>query len=195
MFEQRRRQKTINIAVTGAAGVGKSSFINAIRDRKADDADGAAVDIVESTSEITPYIHPVHNNLVFWDLPGVGTPNFPRATYFKAVNIKHYDFFLILSAGRFREDDLWLAKEVKKQRKEFYFVRTQVELDVYKDRRSHPKSYSKRKVFDKIRGNSEHNLAEGGFPNATIFLIDCYNTRFSHDFENLKTFLISKVIY
>lgn len=184
----------INIAVTGAAGVGKSSFINAIRKVTADDEGGADVDIVESTTEITPYEHPVHDKLVFWDLPGVGTPHFPRKNYFRRVHFKRYDFFLILSAGRFRDDDLWLAKEVERQGKEFYFVRTQVEIDVNKDRLAHPKTHGKRKVIGKIRRNCENNLAERGFRGSTIFLIDCYNASFCHDFENLETFLISKVV-
>ncbi|XP_053385775.1 interferon-inducible GTPase 1-like [Mercenaria mercenaria] len=96
----------LNIAITGASGVGKSSFINAIRGLTADDEGGAHVDVVEATKDVKPYTHPENENMVFWDLPGVGTPKFPREKYLKIMNFDSFDFFLILAAGRFKNNDL-----------------------------------------------------------------------------------------
>ena len=62
----------------GISGVGKSSFINAIRGLNADDVGSAAVGLTETTTQITAYTHPDNPHIKFWDLPGVGTDRFPR---------------------------------------------------------------------------------------------------------------------
>jgi predicted GTPase len=61
---------TLNIAVTGNSGVGKSTLINTIRSLRAYDHGAAAVNVIECTTEPTPYIHPENENLKLWDLPG-----------------------------------------------------------------------------------------------------------------------------
>ena len=110
-----------NIAIVGSSGSGKSSFINAIRNITADDEGGAAVDVNECTKEPTPYCHPTNGNLKLWDLPGVGTPNFPKdSEYLENVKFNRYDFFLIFSSTRFTEDDNWLAEQIQSKNKIFF---------------------------------------------------------------------------
>ena len=95
MLERKRDEwKTIplNVAVIGNSGVGKSSFINAIRGLTADDEEGAAVGSTEITAEIRSYPHPNNTMLKFWDLPGVGTDCFPRSTYLADIEVDKYDF-------------------------------------------------------------------------------------------------------
>ncbi|XP_053385217.1 interferon-inducible GTPase 1-like [Mercenaria mercenaria] len=181
----------LNIAITGESGVGKSSFINAIRGISADDDGGAYVDVVEATTEIKPYKHPKNKSLLLWDLPGVGTPRFPRSSYLKRVNFEKYDFFLILSAGRFREDDLWLAKEIQSLKKNFHFVRTQMDVEMEKDKKGHPKTHSKRKVIEKVRIDCTKNLKEHGLTNSSVYLIDNYSP-LDFDFDALTRALIEK---
>lgn len=181
----------LNIGVTGESGVGKSSFINAIRGLTADDEGGAHVDVVEATRNIKPYKHPTNDSMVLWDLPGVGTPNFPRETYLDVVEFDRYDFFLILSAARFREDDLWLGQEVRKRKKNFHFVRTQMDVEVDKDKKSHPKTHSKGKVIEKVREDCKTNLEKHGLSRASVFLIDNYSLR-DFDFNSLTITLIDE---
>ncbi|KAH3771317.1 uncharacterized protein LOC127843665 [Dreissena polymorpha] len=86
------RECQINIAVTGESGTGKSSFINAIRGLRQGDACYAQTGTSETTIAIKQYQHPEHHNLVFWDLPGVGTPQFPNESYLSVIDVKNTTF-------------------------------------------------------------------------------------------------------
>ena len=106
--------------------LGKSSFINKIRNLKAWQSGAAPVGVTETTVQPTLYSHPDNQNIELWDLPGVGTPNFPQSTYLHDVGFETFDCFIILSESRFTETDKWLASSVLKGGKRFYFVRTKV---------------------------------------------------------------------
>ena len=79
--------------------------------RLRDDDEGAAeVGITETTREPKAYDHPTNPKIKFWDLPGIGTPNYAdMATYCKKVELERFHAFLILTAGRLTENDLKLA--------------------------------------------------------------------------------------
>ena len=68
----------INIAIVGETYVGKSTFINQLRGLQEWDNGFASVGIGDTTLEPTPYDNPYNANMVFWDLPGVGTLRFPK---------------------------------------------------------------------------------------------------------------------
>ncbi|XP_063077062.1 interferon-inducible GTPase 5-like [Engraulis encrasicolus] len=121
---------TLNIAVTGETGAGKSLFVNAIRGVKIGDEGYAKTGVRETTMEPTEYPHPTMPNVKIFDLPGIGSTNFKANAYMKKVAFKNYDFFIIVSASRFKENDVLLAKNIKKQKKSFYFVRSKVDMDV-----------------------------------------------------------------
>ena len=172
-----------NIAIVGSSGSGKSSFINAIRDLTADDEGGAAVDVTECTTEPTPYCHPKNNNLKLWDLPGVGTPNFPKnSEYLERVKFERYDFFLIFSVNRFTEEDCWLAEQIRSKGKKFFFVRAKIDADIQNDKRAHPKTSTEEKVLEKVRKNTVSNLQS--FGNPKVFLVSNYH-RVGWDFPEL----------
>ncbi len=59
----------IHIGVTGQSGLGKSTFINTIRDLQADDPLAAHVGVDETTKTIRSYPDKNNTNLVYWDLP------------------------------------------------------------------------------------------------------------------------------
>ncbi|WAR30144.1 IIGP1-like protein [Mya arenaria] len=44
---------------------------------------------------------------------GVGSPNFPKATYLEQIGFEKFYFFIIMTATRFTENDAWLGKMVK----------------------------------------------------------------------------------
>ncbi|XP_053373552.1 interferon-inducible GTPase 1-like [Mercenaria mercenaria] len=179
IFEELHKWKDlpINIGVTGNSGVGKSSFINAIRGLSAEDEGAAKVGVIETTQTMSSYQHPNNKNLLFWDLPGVGTPNFPQGNYLKAIQAEKFDYFIIMSADRFTENDLWLAKEMVNLRKAFYFVRSKVSQDIENDKKSHPKSHDKKSVLEVIRTNCNQNLQHirSLKKPARVYLIDNYD--------------------
>ncbi|XP_042559308.1 interferon-inducible GTPase 5-like [Clupea harengus] len=170
---------TLNIAVTGETGAGKSSFVNAIRGLQ-EPAEGAApTGTTETTMEPTMYPHPTLPNVNFWDLPGIGTSHFKAKTYLKDVKCQNYDFFIIVSASRFKENDMMLANEIKKKKKNFYFVRTKTDIDVTNEER---KGVTEEATLQKIRNNCLENLRTLGSP--SVFLITTENlARF--DFQEL----------
>jgi len=123
----------VRMAITGQSGAGKSSFINKLRDVRPGQSGAAPVGVTETTRKPTVYLHPVNQNIELWDLPGVGTPNFPQSSYLKDVGFETFDCFIILSESRFTENDKWLASSVLNGGKRFYFVRTKELPDIKRE--------------------------------------------------------------
>ena len=181
----------IKVAVTGNSGVGKSSFINAIRGLTADDVElgAAAVGVNETTLEPRSYQHPDNPMLEFWDLPGVGTNEFPKATYLPKIGVDRYDFFLLMTADRFTENDTWLGKEIRGRNKKYFFVRTKIGVDISNDRQSHPRTHNEEAVIERIRRSTEDQLKKNGCEDVPVFLIDNYQLN-KFEFEKLKQQII-----
>jgi predicted GTPase/uncharacterized protein (DUF697 family) len=140
----------INIAVTGDSGTGKSTLVNTLRGLRSSDPAAAAVGAVETTFKPTPYQHPTFPNVIFWDLPGVGTPKNPKSSYNKQMNLKSYDFFLITISSRFTENTLWLAQKLTKLRKPYFFVRSKLDIEIMMKRKQNP-NITDQQVINELR--------------------------------------------
>ena len=184
------RQIPLNVAVIGRPGVGKSSFINAIRRLTADDEGSAPVDVKETTVTVDrSYPHPCNPLLKFWDLPGVGTDRFPRQTYLSRIKVDRFDFFLLITADRFTENDTWLGREFAKRNKKYFFVRTKVEVDISNNKKAHPKTHKEDDVVRVVRESTQEHLKENGCEDVPVFLIDSYEFN-KFDFVQLERCLI-----
>lgn len=160
----------INIGITGDSGTGKSSFINAIRGLHDDDEMAAKTGVKETTTEPSCYAHPTNSKIRFWDLPGIGTPNYPDLpTYCEKVELVKYDTFLIFTAGRFTENDLELAKKIKSIGKKFFFIRTKIDADYLAEKRK--RSFDERAMLKEILDNCCENLVDLLDDRREIFLI------------------------
>ena len=147
----------IRFGITGDSGVGKSSFVNAVRGLKDDDKDAAKTGVTETTTEAKGYRHPRNRNIVFWDLPGIGTPKFSELKkYCDDVGLKKYDIILILSSERFTENNRLLAEEVKSLEKSFFFVRTKIDENYRAESRK--EKFDEEKMLDKIKRKCLENL-------------------------------------
>ncbi|XP_060592324.1 T-cell-specific guanine nucleotide triphosphate-binding protein 2-like, partial [Ruditapes philippinarum] len=180
----------LHTAVTGNAGSGKSSFINSLRGLKARQPGAAKVGVNETTQECTQYEHPDNKSFLVWDLPGVGTPKFKKKNYLENVEYKKYDFFIIISKGRFTENDMWLATEVQSCKKKFVFVRTNIDADIANDEKDNSEDHDEDKLLLSIKQTTERCLEESGIQKPKVFLIDNFSPS-KYDFGKLNTELLS----
>ncbi|XP_072361105.1 interferon-inducible GTPase 5-like isoform X2 [Scyliorhinus torazame] len=179
----------LQIAVTGESGAGKSSFINAMRGLQSTDKGAAKSGTTETTMEPASYSHPNLPSVCFWDLPGLGTSNFQTDMYLQRMNFNKYDFFIIISDCRFRENDVKLAKEIKRLGKKFYFVRTKIDNDL-RSLKLEGRKFNTCEELDKIRNYCVSNLEKAGIPTSAIFLISNFKIN-KFDFPALKEALES----
>nr|XP_014435348.1 interferon-inducible GTPase 5-like [Pelodiscus sinensis] len=163
------RNTKLNIAVTGNAGTGKSSFVNAIRGLTDNDKSAAWTGTMDATKKPIPYDHPTHPNVIVWDLPGIGTPDHPAETYLKDVNFDQYDFFIIMVGGRVTELDIMLAKEIQRSRKKFYFIRSKVDIDLVNQKEK--LNFSEQETLQKIRDNCLEMLNKLNVSTPRIFIV------------------------
>lgn len=185
------RRVEVNIAIAGSPGAGKSSFINAIRDLNGYEEKAAKVGVGESTKEPTPYDHPNNPNIKLWDLPGMGTPNFPADTYIDQVGIDGYDAFLIFTDNRFRENDLKLAEKISSIGKRFFFIRTKIDENVRAEKRSNPPgSFNEDVMLEKIRADCSENLVHLQSNSEGIFLISNHCTA-KWEFDRLRKAIVN----
>ncbi|XP_038183750.1 T-cell-specific guanine nucleotide triphosphate-binding protein 2-like [Arvicola amphibius] len=179
----------LNIAVTGETGTGKSTFINAMRGVGQEDEGAAATGVTETTMKRTPYPHPKLPQVTLWDLPGIGSTSFTPENYLKEMNFREYDFFIIISASRFKENDGQLAKAIAKTKMNFYFVRTKIDSELYSEKKSKPKSFNSENVLMKIREDCSQQLKEVFSGEPQIFLVSNFETS-KHDFPKLESQLL-----
>ncbi|KAL0172037.1 hypothetical protein M9458_032348, partial [Cirrhinus mrigala] len=161
-------------------GAGKSSFVNALRGLPNDDKSAAPTGTTETTMKPNMYQHPFMPNVKIWDLPGIGSPKFRAKKYLKDVNFHTYDFFLIVTSERFKENDIQLARAIKKSKKLFYFIRTKIDNDIYAE--SHKRNFDERMLLEKIREDCKANLLKIGIPK--IFLVSSFQLE-KYDFQKL----------
>ena len=130
----------------------------------------AKVGVTETTTEPCRFAHPTNSKICFWDLPGIGTPNLPDLnTYCKKVQLEKYDTFLIFTASRFTENDLKLAKQIKRVKKKFFLIRTKIDENVRAERRK--RSFNEEAMLNKIRQDCAKNLDNVASDLKEIFLI------------------------
>ncbi|XP_039662046.1 T-cell-specific guanine nucleotide triphosphate-binding protein 2-like isoform X1 [Perca fluviatilis] len=175
----------LNIAITGESGPGKSSFVNAFRGIPNSDKERAApTGFTETTTDVTPYPHPNYPNVTLWDLPGIGTTKFPAEEYLKKVEFKRFDFFIIISADRFTENDVKLAEEIQKMGKKFYFVRSKIDHNIRDEKRDQGSEFNEEKTLKEMREECIKGL-KGRVESPQVFLVASRDLRL-YDFHLLK---------
>ncbi|XP_074548746.1 interferon-inducible GTPase 5-like [Halichoeres trimaculatus] len=173
-FLEKKKNIHLNIAITGETGSGKSTFVNAIRGVDNWDERAAPTGVKETTMAVTPYLHPNFPNVTFSDLPGVGTMAFPAARYLKLVGFEKFDFFIIISADRFTENDVKLAKDIQRMKKKFYFIRSKIDQDINNESRCQ-RGFSEERTLTQIRINCVQGLRGQGFKDPQVFLVSSFD--------------------
>lgn len=126
----------VNIAVTGGAGVGKSSFINAVLGDSV-----ASTDAFEECTDRAQHFEISDfkwRACLLWDLPGGGTRKFPSESYVRDLGIRHFDILLVLCDHRFREPDAELMVELARVDMPYMAVRTKMDHTIGDEKRRRP---------------------------------------------------------
>lgn len=128
--------------------------------------------------------------ITLYDLPGVGTPKYPKEMYLSLIDFSSYDFFVIMSESRFTSNDLWLAQEVSKRQKKCVFVRTKIDEDIQNDKDDFPSSHNETILLQKMKTDIKENLhCLGDVP--PVFLISGHRSNMhKSEFRLLKNHLI-----
>ncbi|KAM9340820.1 interferon-inducible GTPase 5-like [Symphorus nematophorus] len=177
-YLDKAKNTPLNIAITGESGSGKSTFVNAFRGIGDMDEGASPTGCLETTMEVKDYPHPNYPNVILWDLPGIGTTNFPADKYLQHVGFEGFDFFIIISDTRFTENDVKLALEIQKMGKKFYFVRSKIDNDLRAEERS--KEVDAEKTLARIRENCIQGLQNKGIESPQVFLLSSFD-RHLHD--------------
>lgn len=189
------KSASLNIAVTGESGAGKSSFINAFRGVSDDEpeAEVAETGVTETTQKALAYSHPTASNVLLWDLPGIGTPSFEPGTYLEDVGLLKYDFFIIVTSDRFQEYHSALAKHIMQAQKRFYFIRNKVDRDLEANaKRRSQKGLSDDDVLNLLRIDCVKNLRNGQVEQPHVFLLSCFHPQ-CYDFPSLQMTLLEEL--
>ncbi|XP_033985352.1 interferon-inducible GTPase 5-like [Trematomus bernacchii] len=173
----------LHIAVTGETGSGKSTFVNAFIGIDNKDENAAPTGCVETTMKVESYPHPQFPNVTLWDLPGIGTSNFPADKYLELVGFEKFDFFIIISADRFRENDVKLALKIQKMGKKFYFVRSKIDNSMREAKRSQ-RAFNIEDTLKKIRDDCIKGLENQDIRSPQVFLVSSFDLHL-YDFHLL----------
>ena len=85
---------------------------------------------------------------------------------------------------------MWLAEQVKKASKKFFFVRTKIDQDLENERRSHRRTFVAEVVEETVRRDCIQKLEKDGrFHKPSVFLIDNFQQQ-RYDFPKLCLALI-----
>lgn len=159
----------LNIAVVGKAGAGKSSFINAFRGINDDGEEAAEVGTIEEKTVPKAHPHPSLPNTTIWELPEIRMYNSKAAEYLKKVQFERYDVFVLIVTDRFTENDAFLAKEIQRRRKKFYFVRSKIDISIEGEKRK--RNFNMEQTLETIRSYCEGTLKEAAGLSTRVFLV------------------------
>lgn len=80
-----------------------------------------------------PVLDPAYSHVVFWDMPGGGTVNFPGDTYFMDQALYAFDGLVLVCSNRFKEIDVQIAAQTQEptnKHQRIAFVRSRADVDV-----------------------------------------------------------------
>lgn len=91
-----------------------------------------------------------------WDMPGAGTKTFPKETYIPKMGLRYFDVVFVVSAGRWKEHDMAIIKELEKHKVPHFVVRTKVDQDIESETmrtkfKSHAALYDNNRLLEDMK--------------------------------------------
>ncbi|CAF0718904.1 unnamed protein product [Adineta ricciae] len=156
-FDQEVQQQIARHGCT--SGVGKSTFINTMRDLPPDHPKAAKTcSNTEGTTVVGEYPDVKNPKVVYYDFPGPGVPNFPIGEYSKTFKLNSYDFFIILVSNRFTENDCYLANELHECQKKFFCVRSRIDQNITNGSEDRGDEFNEQVYLDETKEICQENL-------------------------------------
>ncbi|XP_074837050.1 interferon-inducible GTPase 5-like [Carettochelys insculpta] len=149
-------QIRLDVAVLGEAGSGKSALVNALRGVSSKEPGAAPIGVTATTRKARAYAHPTVPGLYLWDLPGVGV----MEEDVEHLDLSRYDFFLLVASERYRSIQSRLARALSAAGKQFFFIRTKVDVDAQPD-----------PAEEEIRSSCVEALRKDGVDSPRVFLV------------------------
>jgi small GTP-binding protein len=150
--------KRYNLAIIGQTGAGKSSLHNRMRGLNDSNADASPVGETETTQRFFSRNHPIFTHLALCDHPGAGARRHPVATYVKDNWLRCYDGVLLVTATRFFENDIKIAKELHDARVPIFFIRNKMLIDA--KQKSMRDGISKEEAIEQLKRQVKQNISE-----------------------------------
>lgn len=182
-----------NIGVIGAQNACKDSLLRALCGRIETDEETAPIYVETNMKRFGSYKEA--RNVLFWNLPEIGSEQFPRETYLRDIDFKRYDCFILLVSGKITIDNnILIVRELAHLHRKVLLVsasKTETLLSRYGDLQPIPHCSSATTVIEKqivetARQNYYQELKKSGCTEATVFLInedEIHNS--DYDFDKL----------
>ncbi|KAG1735720.1 interferon-inducible GTPase-domain-containing protein [Suillus paluster] len=124
-------QGFFHVAISGIAGSGKSSLVNAFRGKHNMDFDAAAVGVNETTLTVARYPDPNPSNRFIWyDVPGAGTLKVPDWKYFNQQGLFVFDCILVVVNNRFTATDVAILTNARRFGIPAFIVRSKADQHI-----------------------------------------------------------------
>lgn len=109
----------IKIAVYGRSGAGKSSLVKKLTTSSKEIKISPTGDTTKN-----PDTHEYSSEIIFVDMPGYGTEEFPLNTFFERFPVAEYDLFIWLFDNKILESDIAFSKELAVNNRKCIYVRS-----------------------------------------------------------------------
>jgi interferon gamma inducible protein 47 len=186
----------VKIGVMGRVKSGKSSFINAVIGLKPNDVGAAKVSVLQTTKAVEAYNFPENKLIKLYDIPGMGTKNFPRNTYLQTIDYKRFDVCIIVTNGVYSEDEMFLAQQLNNYYTTFFYVRTFIAQDIENDDKDNPnrnqeeKMKKQEELIESVKKGILEDIPPGS--SSELYIID-NRCPLEYDFPILKKRILNSL--